>query len=242
MLNKQMFLSVFLMAILLSAPMAGYAANSSTDNAVIATVPITEDVAMEMEDLSANAVAAYDIEGSLFQQITNLEQEKVLMELEKERAQLDLELDRLAAEKIKLHMEIDSLSGRAEQQQQELENAQAKLEAEAQRLEREKEALAAQTEELESRSATTTTTSVTTNNNTESVPVVQFDKKYRLINVIGAGNQLQATIQDLNTGQNKTISVGKVLDGYTVKSISVEDGIVFDNGDNSQTLNISKAD
>ena len=74
------------------------------------------------------------------------------------------------------------------------------------------------------------------------MPVVQFDKKYRLINVIGAGNQLQATIQDLNTGQNKTISVGKVLDGYTVKSISVEDGIVFDNGDNSQTLNISKAD
>ena len=70
------------------------------------------DIDAEMDQRSAQAVADYKVEGSLFQQITDLEQEKVLMQLEKERAQLDLELDRLAAEKIKLHMEIDTLPGR----------------------------------------------------------------------------------------------------------------------------------
>ncbi len=54
----------------------------------------------EMEDLSAAAILEYEPTGSLFQQITDLEQEKILMQLEKEAAQLDLELDRLAAEKI----------------------------------------------------------------------------------------------------------------------------------------------
>ena len=101
-------------------------------------VIIDEVVVDDIEQVSADAIADYQVEGSLFQQITDLEQEKVLMQLEKERAQLDLELDRLAAEKIKLHMEIDTLSGRAEQQQQQIETEKAKLEAEAARLEREK--------------------------------------------------------------------------------------------------------
>ena len=67
---------------------------------------LTDDAA---NDLSAMSVANYDVDGSVFQKITDLEQQKVLMELEKERAQLDLDLDRLAAEKIKLQME-DKLS------------------------------------------------------------------------------------------------------------------------------------
>lgn len=190
----------------------------------------------EMENLSADAVAAYNVDGSLFEQITNLEQEKVLMQLEKERAQLDLELDRLAAEKIKLHMEIDSLSGRAEQQQQELENAQAKLEAEAEKLEREKEAFAAETEAAAAR-ATSYSSSSSDDENTETG--INFSKDYRLVNVFGAGSQLQATIKNLSTGQDKRISVGKVVDGYTVKSISLDEGIVFVKDGNTQTLNVT---
>ena len=151
------------------------------------------NVDIDMEEVSANAVANYDVNGSVFQQITDLEQEKVLMQLEKERAQLDLDLDRLAAEKIKLHMEIDALSGRAETQQQELETQMAKLEAEAARLEKEKQALESE--------STTKTTPVTTSakatvkeTNEEENPI---SKKYKLVNVIGAGSQLQATIADL---------------------------------------------
>ena len=228
-----MFLSVFMFSMLMCAPaelMAATSGGSASEAAV------AQDIAAEMEAVSADAVAAYDASGSVFQQITDLEQEKVLMELEKERAQLDLELDRLAAEKIKLHMEIDELSGRAEQQQQELENAQAKLEAEAAKLEREKEALEAQTEEL----ATKKTTSATTNKSDEGKSF-DFGDQYRLVNVIGAGAQLQATIENLATGQNRTISVGKVVDGYTVTSISLDEGVVFSDGNDTQTLNITKS-
>lgn len=194
---------------------------------------INQNFDSEMEAMSAQAVADYQVEGSLFQQITDLEQEKVLMQLEKERAQLDLELDKLAAEKIKLHMEIDTLSGRAEQQQQELEAAKAKLEAETAKLEKEKEALKQQEAQ-----ASTTSSSVSYQQNQQEPKQLSFSSKYKLVNVIGAGSQLQATVQDLQTGQNKRISVGKELDGYTVKSISLDDGIVFVKGTETQNLNI----
>lgn len=190
----------------------------------------TSDIDNEMDAISADAVAEYKVEGSLFQQITDLEQEKVLMQLEKERAQLDLELDRLAAEKIKLHMEIDTLSGRAEAAQQELETEKAKLEAEAARLQREKESLAA------AAAAPVKTTS------SYSKPADDEDDdmsdKYRLINVIGAGSQLQATLEDLNTGQTKRVRAGSTLDGFSVKSISLDDGVVFVKGGKSQILSI----
>lgn len=236
MLNK--ILSRFMFGVLLFVPGVAWAVNVTPD---VDTVAAGDDeISAEFEAVSADAVAGYNPEGSLFQQITDLEQEKVLMELEKERAQLDLELDRLAAEKIKLHMEIDELSGRAEQQKKELENAQAKLETEAARLEREKEALEAETEELAARRAATSKTS---NNSEDSdKPAgVDFGAQYRLVNVIGAGSQLQATIENLDTGQNKIISVGRIVDGYSVKSISLDEGVVFTNGQDTQTLNVSKS-
>lgn len=186
----------------------------------------------EMEEISADAVAGYQVDGSLFEQITTLEQEKVLMQLEKERAQLDLELDRLAAEKIKLHMEIDTLSGRAEQQQQEIEAAQAKLQAETARFEREKEAFERQAQQPVQASSYSKPAE-------EEKPEVDFASKYRLVNVMGAGSQLLATVEDLNTGQNKKLSVGKTLDGYIVKSISLDEGVVFVKDGDVQNLNVS---
>jgi len=189
------------------------------------------------EELSAAGIEDYQIEGSLFQQITDLEQEKVLMQLEKERAQLNLDLDRLAAEKIKLQMEIDTLSGRAEQQQQEFETERARLEAEAKRLEREKEAFENAPEQAAAAPAAKSKTQKTFTE-TEEPQESDLSKKYKLINVFGAGAQLQATLQDLTSGQNKRVTVGRTLDGYTVKSISVDDGVVFVKGDDVQTLNV----
>lgn len=240
--NKIKIFLMFVVAGIIAVPISGYAddTNALVDEVTIDATVTDTDIDADMESVNADAVAAYDMNGSLFQQITTLEQEKVLMELEKERAQLDLELDRLAAEKIKLHMEIDTLSGRAEQQQQELENAQAELEAEAARLAREKEELVAQTEELKADSAKKSSSSATTEK-AESDNTINFGEKYRLINVIGAGAQLQATIEDLNTGQNKTISVGRTVDGYTVKSISLDEGVVFTNGTDTQMLNVTKS-
>lgn len=193
---------------------------------------VEEDTKSEAEigdAISAKSIENYDVNGSLFQQITELEQEKILMQLEKERAQLNLELDKLAAEKIKLNMEIENLSGRAEQQQQELITERARLEAEAQRLEAQKEALEKneETKQTETKQATVS-----------SSKDVEFSKKYKLVNVMGAGSQLQATVQDSVSGQNKKLSVGKQLDGYTVKSISLDEGVVFQKGKEIETLNI----
>ena len=192
-------------------------------------------VDIDMEDVSANAVANYDVNGSVFKQITDLEQEKVLMQLEKEKAQLDLDLDRLAAEKIKLHMEIEALSGRAETQQQEFEVQMAKLEAEAAKLEQEKAELAEKAEEKQTSTKTKSVSSITSNASEEENPI---SKKYKLINVIGAGSQLQATVTDLTTGQSKRIAVGKSLDGFVVKSISLDEGVVLVKGSEKQVLNV----
>ncbi|MBQ0013673.1 MAG: type IV pilus biogenesis protein PilP [Proteobacteria bacterium] len=189
----------------------------------------------ELEQLSAESVSEYDVAGSVFEQITTLEQEKVLMQLEKERAQLDLELDKLAAEKIKLSMEIDTLSGRAEQQQQEFDNARAKLDAEAEQIELERANLANQIVETQ-----TSTTNNKSGVSTQASDDVNIADLYKLVNVLGAGSQLQATLQDLSTGQTKRVTVGKTINGFTVKSISLDEGVVVVKDGNTQTLNIAK--
>ena len=76
--------------------------------------------------------------------------------------------------------------------------------------------------------------------NVEQEDSSQLSNKYKLINVIGVGNQLQATIEDIASGQNKRISVGKQLTGYTVKSISLNDGIVFEKDGVSENLNVGR--
>ena len=202
---------------------------------------VQQDSAANPEDVSADAIEDYQVEGSLFQQITDLEQEKILMQLEKERAQLNLDLDRLAAEKIKLHMEIDTLSGRAEQQQAEIQTEMARLETEAKKLEREREALLSNpSEEIPYMGAVVSAATRATITPREEVVKAPTDieKQYKLVNVFGAGSQLQATVQDLSNGQNKKLTVGKELDGFRVKSISLDEGVVFVNGDDVQTLNI----
>jgi type IV pilus biogenesis protein PilP len=235
--NKMKYFLVVLMGFVVQTSVC--AADTKFENIVDVIEEVNNpDVIAENEALSAAAIEDYQIEGSLFQQITDLEQEKVLMQLEKERAQLNLDLDRLAAEKIKLQMEIDTLSGRAEQQQQEFETERMRLEAEAKRLEREKEIL--QNPPTTGALIEQATQAVAQSAVPEPAQAQDSDlaKKYKLVNVFGAGAQLQATLQDLSTGQNKRVTVGRSLDGYTVKSISVDDGVVFVKGDDVQTLNV----
>ena len=231
--NKKLFFGILFGAMFV-AP-AVRAEELLIDEEFVEEEVVADKQAADMDKLSADAIEDYQVEGSLFQQITSLEQEKILMQLEKERAQLDLELDKLAAEKIKLHMEIDTLSGRAEQQQQEIETQKAKLEAEAARIEKEKEILLKEAEEEKTARESGGTTKETTQK-----PEVDIAKKYRLVNVIGAGAQLQATVEDLSTGQSKRISVGKTLDGLMVKSISLDDGVVLQDEEGLvQNLNVS---
>ena len=180
------------------------------------------------DQISADALLNYNETGSLFEQITVLEQEKVVAQLEKERAQLDLDLERLNAEKIKLQMELDTLSGRAEQQQHELEAAKAQLDIQTEKLKR-------QMDNLDSQPAV-----VVQKEQPVRQEVTDVSRKYKLVNVVGVGNQLQATVTEIATGQNKRIAVGKDLDGYIVKSISLNDGIVFEKDGETESLNIGK--
>ena len=200
---------------------------------VFSVPAMAEDEGQVADNMSANAIMEYNVDGSIFQQITDMEQEKVLMQLEKERAQLDLELDRLAAEKIKLHMEIDTLSNNAEEQKKALEEQKAELAQEAAKLEQEKRVLAAQKENPTMPVARVAIKSSET-------PEGSITDKYKLIEIIGAGNQLQATIQDLASGQRKKVFVGKVFDDYTVDSISLDEGVVFEKDSVIETLNIGK--
>lgn len=225
MLNKKMFL----LGVLATLAMPAYA--DDTEFIDVIETDVVDDAVAAAENASAMAVAAYDVDGTLFQQITDLEQQKVIMQLEKERAQLDLELDRLAAEKLKLNMEIETLTGRAEQQQQEIENEKAKLAAEAEKLAREREAL---------KNAPAPTVAPTTAPATTEKISSPLGDKYRVVNIVGAGTQLQATITDLDTGQSRRITAGKTLDGYRVTQISLDDGVVLTNDDGDvQTLNVS---
>jgi type IV pilus biogenesis protein PilP len=188
-----------------------------------------DQIERSLDEVSAAAIEEYQTEGTLFQKITDLEQEKILMQLEKERAQLDLELDRLAAEKIKLHMEMDTLSGRAEERQAALDVEREKLEAERAKLERERQS--ALSPDLEPRKQEL---------KKEDTPAESVAEKYALIDIIGAGRQLQATVRDLDNGQRKKVSVGRELDGYVVKSISLDDGVVFAKDGATETLNVGK--
>ena len=182
------------------------------------------------DQMAAQALEDYNVAGSLFEKITMLEQEKVVVQLEKERAQLDLDLDRLNAERIKLQMELDTLSGRAEQQQHELETAKTQLEIQTEKLKQQRYALE-NTEDYEP---------VVTKQTQTKPQETSLSKKYKLVNVIGVDNQLQATVTEISTGQNKRIAVGRDLDGYVVKSISLNDGIIFEKDGVEESLNIGK--
>lgn len=185
------------------------------------------------EEISTEALEAYEVEGSLFEKITTLEQEKMVMQLEADRIKMDLELDRLNKERMKIQMELEDLVGRAAQQQQELETAKANLEAQAEQLKKQREA-------LEKKASEPQPQYVVVEQEVEPEPQPKLVSKYRLINVIGVGNQLQATLEELSTGQNKRISVGKKLDGYTIKSISLNEGIVFEKDGVVENLNVGR--
>jgi len=205
---------------------ASYAVDDFFEEEVIEETQTNPSDIETADVMAADALLAYDETGSLFEKITILEQEKVVAQLEKERAQLDLDLERLNAEKIKLQMELDTLSGRAEQQQHELEAAKAQLDVQTEKLKR-------QMNTLDEEPAPVAKAP-------EKKEPTEVSKKYKLVNVVGIGNQLQATLEEISTGQNKRIAVGKELDGYIVKSISLNDGIVFEKDGETESLNIGK--
>ncbi|MCL1891981.1 MAG: hypothetical protein FWF97_01645 [Alphaproteobacteria bacterium] len=185
--------------------------------AVLAAIsPIGVRAAEDVED--------YNPEGSLFQMIADLEQEKILMQLEKERAQLQLDMDRLAAEQVRIRNEMDAMSGASQAQT-------GAIELERQRLELEREKLEQQKMSMESRQP-------------ERAPATSkpapspINERYRLIEIVGAGRQLFATVEDVTNGQRRKVSVGKNLDDYRVESVSIDEGVVLSKGGEITVLGV----
>ena len=176
-------------------------------------------------DVNVNA-DKYDPSGSMFEKITDMEQKKVLWQLEKENAQMQLDMDRMKAERARIKNEIESIKG--------AEAAQIQaIELERQRLDLEKQKLEAQKYNINQMQVS--------NDNSAGIEKESLDiqEKYRLIEIIGAGRQLIATIEDNKTGQRKKISVGKELDGYTIDGISLDEGIVLSKDGEKQTIGVN---
>ena len=187
----------------------------------------------------------YDAEGSLFQRIADLEQEKVLMQLERDRAQLQLDLDRLAAEKSRLVREQESADLRAEEQTAEIERQRMALEQDRQRLENDRQRMADEaaraaerSEEERNNPPPRETRAPEKSDDDEGGESGGIAEAYSLLEIIGAGNQLVATVEHLGSGQQRRLSVGRQLDGWTVRSISIDDGIEFEKDGDVITIGI----
>jgi type IV pilus biogenesis protein PilP len=179
-------------------------------------------------------------ERPVFLQIADFEQERILLQLEKEKMQLVLDIDRMAVEQARLRADASRFV------QEENEEVR-RLAAENQRLEREMERLARDKERLEER----------LENARENAPQearsqrppaaapepeepghVPIFQRFALLEIVGVGRQLQATIEDLNTGQKRRVWVGRGIDGYDVLSISLDDGVVFSRDGVTESLTI----
>lgn len=212
----------------------GVYVDSYAENELVEEV-LEEEVIKSADEVSSDALNDYDVEGSVFQRIVDLEQEKLIMQLETERIRMGLELDRLNREKMKMQKELEGASEPVGQRSADMEMVKAEIEAQTEQLKKQIEALQKKQEEQK------TEVFVEKFEEVEEEPKVsRVTSKYKLINVIGIGNQLQATIEDITTGQNKRIAVGKKLDGYTVKSISLNDGIVLEKDGLSESLNVGR--
>lgn len=176
-----------------------------------------------------SGINEYDPSSSMFQKITDLEQEKILLQLEKEKAQLNLEMDRMAAEKARIKNEMEEMSNAMESKEKALEEERKRLEIEKQRLDAQRRNTGNAYQPAKQLPP-----------EPEQVPPIQ--EKYHLIEIVGAGRQLFATIEDEKSGQRKKVSVGKELDGFRVESVSLDDGIVLSKDGQTVTLGIHSGD
>ena len=185
-------------------------------------------------------VELYDAENSVFQKIADLEQEKVLLQLEKERAQLQLDLDRLAAESTRLAREQDNDDAARAAAETEIEKQKLAIEQERAKFEEQKKRAADDAAKKAEPVAAAVAKSAPAEKESAE-PAEEPDnisEKYGLLEIIGAGNQLFATLQDSGTGRQKKISVGKTLDGHIVKSISIDDGIELEKDGEIFTISV----
>ena len=63
--------------------------------------------------------------------------------------------------------------------------------------------------------------------------------RYLLREIVGAGNQLVATVEHAGSGRQRRLSVGRDLDGYVVRAISLDEGVEFEKDGRIFTLGVA---
>ena len=169
----------------------------------------------------------------VFQQIAELEQERILLQLERERIQLMLDMDRMVAEQQRLRGDV--IRGGDSDEIRRLEQENARLESANDRLSARLDALESQVRE----GAPTVATAARPAQVAEptNLSIVQ---QFRLLEIVGAGHQLQATIEDTQTGQRIRARVGREIGGYMITSISLDEGVAFMRDGVRETLTIGR--
>ena len=193
-------------------------------------------------------VESYEIEVSLFQRIADLEQEKILMRLEKERAQLQLDLDRLAAEQMRLFREQENADARAAEQTAEIERQKLAIEQERRRLDDQRRRMAedaarAAEEADDARAARRAAREAEPSRTQDAAPreavaAETIIERFFLREIVGAGTQLFATVEDIRSGRQTRLSVGRSLEGHTVRAISLDNGVEFERNGEILTLGV----
>ena len=64
------------------------------------------------------------------------------------------------------------------------------------------------------------------------------EHKYSLVNIMGVDDKIQVTLINNETGQKNIVSVGDTFDGYTLKSISLDQGIIVEKAGVVEELDI----
>ena len=180
-------------------------------------------------------------ERSVFQQIADFEQERILLQLEKEKMQLMLDLERMTVEQARLRADASRFSGQESEDVRQLESEIQRLERENQRLERDKERMEERMRDSggtgqETRGARQAAPEPKEPEDNSNAPISQ---RFKLIEIVGVGRQLQATIEEISTGQKRRVWVGRGIEDYDIQSISLDDGVVFVRDGITEALSIS---
>ncbi|MBL0690306.1 MAG: hypothetical protein JJV93_02155 [Alphaproteobacteria bacterium] len=190
------------------------------------------------EDIEKVADAQYNLEGTIFESIIDLEKDKILARISNEREKLEVEKKRMAVEHLRIEQELKKLNGELEKEKldtlAELEKANEKWKSS---IDKDiKDAIAKVKKDVIKdldRASTSNTknfnneNSVSKSSNTFVPKTPDSVKAYTIVKISGAGEKLTATVQNIKNKREYLLTKGSDLDGYHVDNISIRDGIVL---------------
>ncbi len=189
----------------------------------------------------------YDTSGTLFQKIVDLEQQKLLLKLEKEQTQMELDLKKLQADKLAFQREQDKINQNQDFEKRKAEESQKKLEEEKKKLEEEKKYIEEQKSSINKSLADIASKQKTLNSKPASPVVVSsnsgkenISSSYRIKDILGAGGMYSVVLEGIPNNQVRKLSKGQMLpNGYKITKIQpIEGKVTFEKDDDVQELSI----